>query len=194
MITNESLHTDLIARCVAGELAAQEEWVRQNHLPVYRLALATLDDPAEADDIAQEVLLTALDALKSFRGDATLRTWLYTLTVNACRGRMRKQRVRQRLQETLQGLFRLHQQAALPIEEQTIRRQSNGMLWEAIQALPDGQRMTVILRYYQELPVAEVAQVLQISERSAYERLQAAHAKLRASLGAIFEDDGGAYA
>lgn len=193
-MANETLNANLIARCVAGELAAQEEWVCQNHLPIYRLALSILDDPAEADDIAQEVLLVALDGLKSFRGDAALRTWLYTLTVNACRGRMRKYRTRQRLQEALQGLFHLHQQAAPPIEEQAIQRQSKAALWNAVQSLPEGQRMAVILRYYQELPVAEVALVLQISERSAYERLQAAHAKLRASLGTTLENHGGAYA
>lgn len=189
-MANETLDANLVGRCMAGELAAQEEWVRQNHLPIYRLALSILDDPAEADDTAQEVLLAALDGLRSFRGDSSVKTWLYTMTVNACRGRMRKQRTRQRLQETLQGIFRLRQQAAPPVEEQAIQRQAKERLWKAVEALPEGQRMAVVLRYYQELPVAEVAEILQISERSAYERLQSAHAKLRLA----FDSYGGSYA
>lgn len=189
-MANDTFDMNLVGRCVAGDLAAQEEWVRQNHLPVYRLALSILDDPADADDIAQEVLLAALNGLRSFRGDSSVRTWLYTVTVNACRGRMRKQRTRQRLQETLQGIFRMNQQAIPPVEEQAIHKDAKERLWRAVEALPEGQRMAVILRYYQELPVAEVAAMLQISERSTYERLQAAHAKLKVALG----ERGGAYA
>lgn len=174
---------NLLNRCAAGELAAQEEWVSQNHLPIYRLALSILDDPAEADDIAQEVLLAALDGLRSFRGDASVRTWLYTLTVNACRGRLRKHRTRQRLQETLNRLFHFSQRTMLPIEDLTIREEAKETLWKAVQALPEGQRMAIILRYYQDLTVVEVAEILQISERSTYDRLKAAHAKLRTALG-----------
>ena len=83
-----------------------ETMIREFYPYVQRLALTILDDgstsmqetEAEADDAAQDTFLAASRALPNFRGDASLKTWLTTITVNQCRNRLRKRKTRHRLQ------------------------------------------------------------------------------------------------
>ena len=63
----------LIQRYEAGETGAIEEFVHTYQPASYRLALSILDDPAEAEEVAQDALVTALDRLASFRGGLSSR-------------------------------------------------------------------------------------------------------------------------
>ena len=172
----------LLSGCQAGDNQAIAQFFTAYHLDVYRLALSILDDPSEADEAAQEALLRAIDRLPSYRGESSFAGWLYALTLNLCRGRLRKQRVRQRLQQTL---FRLSGQTEAGVdhpENQVIQRESDSALWQAIRSLPENLRLTVILRYYHALPIREIAQVMQVSQRTVHNRLGAAHGRLRSAL------------
>ena len=76
---------------------AVEALVLAHQAEVFRLAVSVLGDPAEAEEATQDALIAALTALETYRGEASLTTWLYTITVNACRARFRKRRSRERL-------------------------------------------------------------------------------------------------
>ena len=171
----------LIQRCEAGETGAIEEFMHTYQLGTYRLALSILDDPAEAEEAAQDALITALDRLASFRGEAAFTTWLYTLTLNLCRMRLRKRRSRQRLAGILQEVFRIHNQTHYP-EAELQQIESDAALWSAIRRLTDLQREAIILRYYHELPIANISQVAGVSERTVHNRLRSAHERLRTLL------------
>ena len=80
-----------------------EHLVREHYSYIHRLALSILDDPHEADDAAQETFIAASRNLAGFRGDASPRTWLTAITVNACRGRLRKRKARQASAEYTPG-------------------------------------------------------------------------------------------
>lgn len=174
---------DLLAACRAGDPRAAETLVRAHHHDVFRLALSILGDAAEADDAAQEVLVAALRALGDYRGAATLRTWLYAATVNHCRSRLRKRRMRERLMQALQRIS--HTQRATPgaPEDVAVRREAHAEVWRAVDALDEKHRMPVILYYYHELPVSEIAAVLNIPAATVYSRLHHARERLRAALG-----------
>ncbi|MGE5376793.1 MAG: RNA polymerase sigma factor, partial [Bacteroidota bacterium] len=75
----------LLEQCKAGDSAAVENFVQMCQREVYCLALSILDDSHEAEDATQESLLAALRALDSFQGAASLKTWLFSITVNTCR-------------------------------------------------------------------------------------------------------------
>src|SRR3546814_12520019 len=60
------------------------------------LALSILDDPAEAEEAAQDALVAAINALDTYRGDSAFTTWLYAITLNVCRTRLRKHRSEER--------------------------------------------------------------------------------------------------
>jgi RNA polymerase sigma-70 factor, ECF subfamily len=71
---------ELVARARQGERAAFSELVERHRAAVYRTARVALGSHAEADDVAQEACLTAYQRLASFRGDASFKTWLLTIT------------------------------------------------------------------------------------------------------------------
>jgi len=172
----------LIVRAQAGDAAAADELVHAYHPPIYRLAISMLDDAAEADEAAQETLLRAMERLDSFRGEASFSTWLYAIALNECRGRLRKRRARERLAQVLHALLRIDLSPPTSVESTVIERQENTALWRAIQALPDKQREVVMLRYYSELKIVDIARVLGITDRAVRARLRTANDQLRAVL------------
>lgn len=168
-----------LEQCREGDALAIERLVQTYQAQVYRLALSIVDDPDEADDATQEVFVAALRALDSFRGEASLKTWLFRITVNVCRNRLGRSQRRGRLQQILQSLFT--QEQAQP-EKEAVQHESDSALWRAIQALDDKHRLPVILRYYHDLPVAEIAETLGVPVGTVHSRLNHAREKLRTQL------------
>src|SRR6187455_3327073 len=82
MSTSKETDLALVARCRDGDLAAFEDLYRQHSGRLYSLALRMLGNPADAEDLLQEIFLSAHRKLDSFRGDAALGTWLYRLAMN----------------------------------------------------------------------------------------------------------------
>ena len=70
---------ELLARARAGDAAAFEAIVREYQGPVYRAALTVLGSPADAEEAAQDAFVAAFRRLESFRGDASLKTWLVAI-------------------------------------------------------------------------------------------------------------------
>jgi RNA polymerase sigma-70 factor, ECF subfamily len=91
----------LIELCRAGDSSAVQHFVQTYQHEVYRLALSILDDSSEAEDATQESLLSALRALDTFQGGSSLKTWLFSITVNHCRTRLQRRRRRERLSDML---------------------------------------------------------------------------------------------
>ncbi len=149
---------------------------------VYRLAYSILDDAAEADEAAQDTFVSVLGALRSYRGDSAFKTWLYAITVNVCRGRLRKRRAKERLQHIVQAVFQVTRPDAEHPETTVVSREAAEAVRQAVRALDEKLQLAIILRYEHELPIAEIAQVLQVSERTVHTRLRAAHDQLRHAL------------
>lgn len=170
--------THLLALCQAGDGQALAQLLQTHRPALFRLALSLLDDAAEADEATQEAWLAALRALPSFRGEAALSTWLYRITLNVCRGKLRQRRARQRLQQVLTALFRWNTEAVHP-EETAFQQDADRALWAAICALPEAEREVIVLRYYHAHSISELAQVLNVSERTVHNRLHNAHQRLR---------------
>jgi RNA polymerase sigma-70 factor (ECF subfamily) len=172
----------LLTRCQEGDSLAIESLVQTYTPLVYRLALSILDDPAEADEATQDALVAALSKLSSYRGQAKFTTWLYTITLNVCRGRLRKRRSQARLAQILEALYRLTGEHETHPEQTAIHNETYTRLWQAISALDDRRREAIILRYYHELPLQEIGQVLGVSERTVRTWLHTAHEQMRVML------------
>jgi len=80
---------ELVARAREGDTAAFGELVLRHQSAVYRAALAAAGAPSDADDVAQEAFLLAFTRLQSFRGAASFKTWLLTITWNQAINRRR---------------------------------------------------------------------------------------------------------
>ena len=160
-----------------------ERLVREHYSYIHRLALSILDDPHEAEDAAQETFIAANRSLDRFRGDSSPRTWLTAITVNACRGRLRKRKARQGLQNVLQALHLAQPQPASP-EEAAIQQDAQHSLRQAVAALDEKHRLPILLRYVHQLSVPEIAAALQTNPGTIYSRLHYARHMLIARLDA----------
>lgn len=168
-----------LEQCREGDSLAIERLVQTYQQDVCRLALSILEDADDADDATQEVFVAALRALDSFRGESSLKTWLFSITINVCRNRLQRAQSRGRLRQVLQSLFLQNQ--AHP-ESDAIQRESDSALWRAVHALGEKHRIPVILRYYHDLPVAEIAEMLGMPVGTIHSRLNHARDKLRTLL------------
>jgi RNA polymerase sigma-70 factor, ECF subfamily len=182
----------LIRGCQNGDEEAIAQLVREYQMPLYRLALSVLDDPAEADEATQDAFLAALKGFASYRGEAALSTWLYSITLNVCRSRLRRRRGWELLKKTIQAIFPMGEGRSdlqYHPEEALIRDEAGEALWDAVESLGEKHRLPVILYYYHDLPVTDISLILNIPEGTVYSRLRTAHDRLRDRLGTIQVED-----
>ena len=168
-----------IELCKVGDSSAVEHFVQTYQQDVYRLALSILDDSTEAEDATQDSLLAGLRALDSFRGASNLSTWLYSITVNICRTRLQRHKRRESLIEALGGMFQIHKTRQASLEEHVVQNESDETLWWAIHKMDPKHRIPIVLRYYHDLSVHEIANVLQIPEGTVHSRLNTARRQLQ---------------
>ncbi len=86
---NDRSEKRLIALLAQRNEAAFEELVRQYSPTVYNLAYRMMGNAAEAEDISQEIFITVFKRIHTFRGDSSLSTWLYRVTINHCKNRIK---------------------------------------------------------------------------------------------------------
>jgi RNA polymerase sigma-70 factor (ECF subfamily) len=168
----------LVRRCQQGELAAFTELFRAFQAPLYRLALAVLREPADAEDALQETYLRVFRQIRDYRGQAALRTWLTAILVNVCRDHLRRARLRRMLPlDWLHGPAQPTAPDPAEAVHQQLQRQS---LMDLIARLDDNHRLPVLLHYLEELPAAEVGRLLGLRTSVVYSRLNTARERLRA--------------
>lgn len=165
--------TSLLLRCRAGDPQAAEELARAYRPMLFRLALSVLDDLQEADDAAQEALVAALKKLDTYRGEADFKTWLFAIAVNNCRGRLRRRRSRERALKLLAGSGLEGETRQPSPEELMLRGERQEALLAAVNALEVELRLPLVLRYYHNLRITEIAAILQVSARTVHNRLHA---------------------
>ena len=152
---------ELIRQFQNGDESAFNLLVLRYQEKVYWVARRFLTDHDAADDVTQEVFCKAYESLKGFRGDSTLYTWLYRITVNIALNALRKQKVRDFFR--IDELFDVEDPNALPPDTMMERQEERTLIEEAIASLPTKQKSVFVLRYYEEMPYEEIAKVLKTS-------------------------------
>ena len=175
---------ELLAQCRAGDRVAVDQLVQEYQPQLFRLALSILDDgsqigSADAQEVTQDALLSALRSLDSYRGEAKLSTWLYSITVNLCRNHIRTRNRRERVRNLFERLTTPIEDAPSQPEDVIIRKQADSSLFSIVQSLNEKHRLPIILRYYHDCSVAEIAQILDIPEGTVHSRLNTARKKMR---------------
>ena len=185
---SEAQPARLISECIAGNEAAIEMLVRQYETGVFRLALSIVGDQAEANEITQETFISALRSLSSYQEQRSFKAWLYTITLNQSRSHLRKRKTLERLKATLNSLFRVETQKQVLPEESLMQNEKEVEVWMALNQLDDPFRIVVILRYFHELSIAEISEVLSVNEGTIHSRLHTARARLRNALNHLHGD------
>lgn len=149
-----------------GDLDAFEQVVLRYQTEAWRIAYRFTGDAAEAEDIAQEAFVRIFEASLRYKSTASFRTYLYCILKRLCLDHVRKKRP-----VPIGELPPVTDPTPSP--DEVIRRQErDALVQEAVSALPPNQRMAIILRYFEGLGWAEIADVMEVSPK-AVERLLA---------------------
>jgi RNA polymerase sigma-70 factor (ECF subfamily) len=171
----------LVERCRRGELGAFEELYRTHAGRLYNLALRMVGNSADAEDLLQDIFLTAHRKLESFRGESALGTWLYRLGMNQALDHLRSRSARAgQLTDGMDDTSVLADASAHRLGAAAIDRID---LERAIAELPEGCRAAFVLHDVEGLEHGEVASVLGIAEGTSKSQVHKARLRLRALLG-----------
>jgi RNA polymerase sigma factor (sigma-70 family) len=157
----DSSDLELVELFQKGNETSFNELVTRYQEKVYWIARRFVNDHDQADDIVQEVFIKVYSALKDFRGESGVYTWLYRITVNVALNALRKQRIREfiRIDEFFETAGDENEQPDTLFEKD----ERQNLIEEAISKLPDKQKAVFILRYHEELSYEEISAVLKTS-------------------------------
>lgn len=177
----------LVQRCAAGDERASEELVTEHQRTVVQLATNLLGDREEALDLSQEVFLRVFRTIHRFRGQSTLRTWIYRIVVNQARNRHRFWQRRHRAdQVSLDQHVATHGDTISgfePTPEKVLaQKELAARLSGALDDLPFEQRTAIVLREIDGLSYEEIAYSLDLAVGTVKSRLTRARRALRVAL------------
>ncbi len=186
-----AVEDEFIERLKTGDAAAFDTLVTRYTDDIYGLLFRVTEDAEEAGDLTQETFLSVFKAIKSFRGDADLKTWLFRIAINKSRNRFRwwKRRRREKtisldatfgesetpIHETLSG------NSANP-EEKILQRERETVLINALRDLNGIYREAVVLCDIEGLSYEEIASVLEINIGTVKSRIARGREELRRKL------------
>ena len=168
---------ELVKAAAAGDSGAFEKLYELHNRRVYSLCLRMLGNPAQAEDLTQDIFLQVYRKLGSFRGDSAFTTWLHRLTVNQVLMHFRKRGVKLE-QTTEEGDFTNVVETPL----QSTRRTSlidRLALDQAIAELPPGYRAVFVLHDVEGYEHGEIAKLLGVSVGTSKSQLHKARMRLR---------------
>jgi RNA polymerase sigma-70 factor (ECF subfamily) len=184
--TNEA---GLIARVLAGEKELFHELIRPYERMVYLTLFAIVKNETEAEDGAQETVISAYRHLASFRGEAKFSTWLTSIAINE--GRKRLRRAKGAAEDSIEEQEEEHEGDFTPAPltdwreiplEALERKELREMLRVAVAELPGIYRQVFALRDLEEMSIEETARALGINPGAVKVRLHRARMMLQKRL------------
>lgn len=169
----------------------------QQHLPRLRSVIRRiLNDEDDTEDVMQDVMLTALKKLDTFRGDASLGTWLHRIGVNAAlayRRRRRKMAEREAVrsedaQMNVSGPSAPALRKSTAPDQESVQTETGKLIHQAMAKLPGKYREVFILADVEDLPNEEIGQRLNLKLPAVKSRLHRARRMMRDHLAPHFAD------
>lgn len=185
---NSSGELEFIERLKSGEAKAFDEFVIRYSGNVFALLMRLTEDEEEARDLTQDTFLSALKAIKNFRGDADLKTWLYRIAVNESRNRFRWWKRRNKssiVSLDAENVFGQTSEVAdlgENPEAATLRRERERALRQALSELSPNFREVIVLRDIEGLSYEEVAAALETNVGTVKSRIARGREELRKKL------------
>lgn len=172
----------IIDLCVGGgETRRFADLVHRYEDRVYGLALRVTGRAEDAEDLAQEVFLSAYRGLAGFKGDAKFSTWLYRIAWNRATDWLRRNRKPGRRTAALEDAEEIADGRAGP-DDELLGSEGRRCVAAAVAGLEERYRAVIELLYFQELPYEQIAAVLEVPVRTVETRLYRARRLLRQRL------------
>lgn len=184
---------DLLKAAIGGDMAAFDALVDRYHQKVYRLALRFCRNREDAEEVTQDVFLSAFRRGDTFDGRSSFGTWLYRIAANAALMKLRGRASEARLREEFLPEFDADGRHLRPIspwsrtpEEILMAEEGRGLVRRAIAELPPDYRAVVLLHDLEGLPHQEVAEILGTTTSAIKARSRRARLVLRGALSRHF--------
>ena len=163
---NQIPSEELMARIARGDENAFEILVNRHQTSVLNLIYRFIGDRTQAKDLAQEVFIRVWQAAKTYKPEAKFTTWVYRITANLCFNELKSARRKKwfsfnwsdedgehTFEETLSD-------SAPSAEDLLLEKERSRQISDALQSLPDNQRMALVLKRYDDLSYQEIAQII----------------------------------
>ncbi|QQE77201.1 RNA polymerase sigma factor [Alicyclobacillus sp. SO9] len=145
---------------------------------IWSYIYATAGSVTAADDLTQDVFISAYEHLDSFQGKSSYKTWLFVIARNRCKDHFKSAFIRRVIPVGHHQLREYASDVSASAEESAIEAITGHALWRTVLTLKRPQREVVILRLHQEMSFREIARVLNIPEVTAKARYRRAVMKL----------------
>ncbi len=191
-ITTED--ASLVADLKTGSEEAFALLIAQYHQPLYSLIARSLNDPGDAADITQEVFIKVFRSIRSFNGDASLRTWLYRIALHEASNQRRWWSRHKRQETTIDSNIdaddeddsfclssTLADQRGSPFDH-AAQGEAREQIELALRQLPEAYRTVVILREIEGFAYEEIAEILSVQLGTVKSRLTRGRSALRTLL------------
>jgi RNA polymerase sigma-70 factor (ECF subfamily) len=186
---NAMSDAQVMLRVKEGDESAFDYLVQKYRRPIVNFMYRMAHNAAAAEDLAQEVFLRAYRSRSSYEASAKFTTWLYRIATNLAINHARD--TRHERPETTVSLDEPDQETgttldiadkSLSAEENIVRRERLMAIRQKVQALPERQRMAVVMHKYQQMDYKQIAEVLKLSESATKSLLFRAYETLREQL------------
>lgn len=181
----------LVSRLRKRDKTALNDLLEEHGAMMYGIAMRLMHNEDAAREVVQDALIAVWNKGHSYRGQSKLSTWLYRVTANAALMQLRKQQRSHRMvsfDDLLHPDFYARHQSPDRPDTAMLRTELGEHVQQAIDALPEPHRMTVILADADELSLAEIAELTHTSVPAVKSRLHRARLILRKQLSAYVEN------
>ena len=164
---SETEDIKIIQKVISGDMESFSVIIRKYQKMVFRYVNSQFNNEDDAMDITQEIFITAMEALKSFRGESKFSTWLYSIMVNYCKNYKKKSG---RLFATSLFATKEAEEYEIQIPDHRVNPERDivdsdtlAIVKEEIHRLPDDYRKVLVLRDLEGLSYNEVSDILGIN-------------------------------
>jgi RNA polymerase sigma-70 factor (ECF subfamily) len=179
----------IMRRAAAGDESAFSFLAEKYYRPIVHFLFRMVRNQAIAEELAQEVFFRVYRSRESYRAEARFSTWLYRIATNLAVNHARDTRHERNVQAVYldtpdeeTGMLPEVAGSEISAEEGLLRSERMKAIRECVTALPERQRMAVVMHKFQEMDYREISQVLRLSESAVKSLLFRAYQTLRESL------------
>ena len=166
---------DLIQEVLAGERSSFSELVKRHQRGLLRLSMRFMKDLDISQDVVQEAFIKAFEKLHMFEGRASFKSWLFQIAVNTARNKLRENRY------DFTNIDDVHLSVSATAEKGMVHAAVSEIIQEQVDRLPFKQKTALMLRVYEDMSFAEIAEVMDCPYDTAKANYRHALMKLKES-------------
>jgi RNA polymerase sigma factor (sigma-70 family) len=171
---------ELIREIKSGSKSAMDVLVRRHYKTVFAFIYRRVTDKATAYDLTQEVFIKVIKNIKKYSKKGRFKNWLLTIAVNQCRDYFRSSEARNN--KLTSELEEDNFKSKVSISSVFEKKENRKLIMNALEQLPHFQREVVLLKYFHDLTLNEIAEITNSNETTVKSRLYQAIGKLERSI------------